>query len=104
MSLALRLLNSPHHSLLTPPACLRKYTWFHVIFIMASMYTAGLLTDWRIVVPTGTGGGGDDPMDVYIGRSEGAMWMRVVSSWICVGLYLWSLYGPVLLPDRFGLD
>jgi hypothetical protein len=29
------------------------------------------------------------------------MWMRIVSSWICVALYLWSLFAPVLLPDRF---
>lgn len=44
----------------------------------------------------------DEATDVYIGRSEHAMWMRVVSSWLCIALYLWSLYAPVLLPDRFG--
>ena len=39
--------------------------------------------------------------DVYIGRSEVAMWMRVVSSWICMLLYIWSLLAPVLMPDRY---
>lgn len=39
--------------------------------------------------------------DVYIGRSEVAMWMRVVSSWLCMLLYMWSLLAPVLLPDRY---
>ena len=38
--------------------------------------------------------------DVYIGRSEVAMWMRVVSSWVCIVLYMWSLLAPVLMPDR----
>lgn len=33
---------------------------------------------------------------VFIGRSPTAMWMRVVSSWICVALYGWSLLAPVL--------
>jgi Serine incorporator (Serinc) len=33
------------------------------------------------------------------------MWMRVVSSWVCMVLYMWSLMAPVVLPDRcvFGL-
>lgn len=43
----------------------------------------------------------DPDDDVYIGRSEVAMWMRVVSSWVCMLLYIWSLLAPVLLPDRY---
>ena len=39
--------------------------------------------------------------DVYIGRSEVAMWMRVVSSWVCMLLYIWSLLAPVIMPDRY---
>lgn len=39
---------------------------------------------------------------VFIGRSPTAMWMRVVSSWLCVALYSWSLIAPVVMPDRFG--
>lgn len=42
----------------------------------------------------------DPDADVYIGRSEVAMWMRVVSSWVCMLLYIWSLVAPVVLPDR----
>ena len=79
------------------------------------MYVAVLLTDWcvirledrytgahavctRNVVKTEHGGGDDD---VYIGRSEVAMWVRVVSSWVCMLLYMWSLIAPVLMPDRY---
>ena len=42
----------------------------------------------------------DHDQDVYIGRAEVAMWMRIVSSWICMLLYIWSLLAPVLMPDR----
>lgn len=42
----------------------------------------------------------DPNQDVYIGRSETAMWMRVVSSWVCILLYIWSLVAPVFMPDR----
>jgi len=75
------------------------------------MYVAMLLTDWcvsllhpgitlthacyRNVVNKS---GEDD--SVYIGRSEVAMWMRVVSSWVCMLLYIWSLVAPALFPDR----
>ncbi|KAF8339706.1 serine incorporator/TMS membrane protein [Cantharellus anzutake] len=78
-----------------------NYSWFHIIFAMAAMYVAMLLTDWNVVKSTS---GADDTDDVYIGRSEVAMWIRVVSSWICLLLYIWSLIAPVLLPDRFGAD
>jgi Serine incorporator (Serinc) len=37
---------------------------------------------------------------VYIGRSETAMWMRVVSSWVRMLLYTWSLLAPLIMPDR----
>jgi len=71
-----------------------NYSWFHVIFVLGSMYVAMLLTDWNVVTP-----GNDD--NVYIGRSETAMWMRIVSSWVCMVLYIWSLLAPALFPDRF---
>lgn len=55
----------------------------------------------RNVVKTSPIDGPSSPdEDVYIGRSEVAMWMRVVSSWVCMLLYIWSLIAPVLLPDR----
>ncbi|CAG7851941.1 Membrane protein TMS1 [Serendipita indica DSM 11827] len=79
-----------------------NYSWFHIIFAMASMYVAMLLTDWHIIKHTTA----DDPKDgdstIYIGRSDVAMWMRIISSWISVLLYSWSLLAPVLMPDRFG--
>jgi Serine incorporator (Serinc) len=29
------------------------------------------------------------------------MWMRIVSSWISVILYSWSLLAPIVMPDRY---
>lgn len=85
-----------------------NYSWFHVIFIMATAYTAMLLTNWNVVEETrhwnDGSGGGDDAQPVRIGRSHVAFWMRIVSSWFCLALYAWSLVAPVLLPDRFRAD
>jgi hypothetical protein len=60
------------------------------------MYVAMLLTDWNVVRPDKS-----DTGSVYIGRSETAMWMRIVSSWMCMLIYIWTLVAPVLLPDRY---
>ncbi|TBU41487.1 TMS membrane protein/tumor differentially expressed protein [Dichomitus squalens] len=76
-----------------------NYAWFHVIFAIGAMYVAMLLTDWNVVKEDSNP---DHSQDVTIGRSEVAMWMRVVSSWLCMLLYIWSLLAPVLMPDRFG--
>lgn len=79
-----------------------NYSWFHIIFAIASMYVAMLLTDWNVVSKHPITGPADPDSDVYIGRSEVAMWMRVVSSWVCMLLYMWSLMAPVFMPERFG--
>jgi len=73
-----------------------NYSWFHVIFVMGAMYVAMLLTDWNVVHDSGEG---ENP--VYIGRSETAMWMRIVSSWISYLIYIWTLIAPLVLPGRF---
>ncbi|KZO91127.1 TMS membrane protein/tumor differentially expressed protein [Calocera viscosa TUFC12733] len=73
-----------------------NYSWFHVIFVMGAMYVAMLLTDWNVVHDSGEG---ENP--VYIGRSETAMWMRIVSSWISYLIYVWTLVAPLVLPGRF---
>ncbi|KAJ8509153.1 hypothetical protein ONZ45_g8668 [Pleurotus djamor] len=79
-----------------------NYAWFHIIFAIAAMYVAMILTDWNVVSKTPLSDAPANPdSDVYIGRSEVAMWMRVVSSWVCMLLYMWSLLAPVFMPDRF---
>jgi len=77
-----------------------NYSWFHIIFVLGAMYVAMLLTDWN-VIRTGPSSPSADGNDIYIGRSETAMWMRIVSSWVCMLLYIWSLLAPVFMPDRF---
>ncbi|PPQ69010.1 hypothetical protein CVT24_000085 [Panaeolus cyanescens] len=77
-----------------------NYSWFHIIFAIAAMYVAMLLTDWNVISKEPVNGPRDPDFDVYIGRSEVAMWMRIVSGWVCIVLYVWSLIAPVVMPDR----
>lgn len=80
-----------------------NYSAFHLTFALAACYTAMLLTDWQRVKLTGAPRGPDEgsPPVVFIGVSSRAMWMRIVSSWVCAAIYAWTLIAPILLPDRF---
>ncbi|KAJ2719671.1 Membrane protein tms1 [Coemansia sp. Benny D115] len=69
-----------------------NYTFFHFIFCMASMYAAMLLTNWNSIKSS-------DHV-IIIGRSVAAVWVKIITSWLCILLYSWTLVGPVLLPDR----
>lgn len=72
------------------------YTIFHLIFAIASMYVAMLLTDWNTVSPPSDVDGGL----VMLGQSMVAVWVKAVSAWVCIGLYVWTLVAPLLFPTR----
>lgn len=71
-----------------------NYTFFHVCFTLATCYMAMLITNWMMV------SSGDSDSNYVIDRSIASMWVKVTSSWVAHILYIWSLMGPVLLPDR----
>lgn len=68
-----------------------SYSFFHIIFSLASMYSAMLLTGW-----TSSVGGSGRLVDV----GWSSVWVRVVTSWATAALFIWSLIAPVLFPDR----
>eukprot|EP00850_Spirogloea_muscicola_P006134 SM000029S10429 [mRNA] locus=s29:39204:41673:- [translate_table: standard] len=67
------------------------YSFFHVIFALASMYSAMLLTGW--------GGVGEEGRDI-IDVGWPSVWVKISSQWATAALYTWSLVAPILLPDR----
>lgn len=69
------------------------YTWFHVIFFLATSWVATLLT---MQVEQDLEGD-----FAPIGRTYAASWVKVVSAWVCYALYIWTLIAPALFPDRF---
>ncbi|KAG0307481.1 hypothetical protein BGZ98_000199 [Dissophora globulifera] len=77
--------------------CQYNYTFFHLVFALAAMYISMVLTNWNTFKEID--GNGNNL--ILIGQSWPAVWVKVVSSWICYGLYAFSLLAPVLFPDRF---
>eukprot|EP00262_Sarcandra_glabra_P001343 TRINITY_DN113_c0_g1_i2.p1 TRINITY_DN113_c0_g1~~TRINITY_DN113_c0_g1_i2.p1 ORF type:complete len:416 (-),score=35.18 TRINITY_DN113_c0_g1_i2:303-1550(-) len=68
-----------------------SYSFFHLIFSLASMYSAMLLTGWSTSV-------GESGKLVDVGWSS--VWVRIVTGWVTAGLYIWSLIAPNLFPER----
>jgi len=68
------------------------YSWsfFHVMFALATLYVMMSLTHWYKPTSDLT----------TLADNEASVWVKIISSWMCLGLYLWSLVAPVLLPDR----
>jgi hypothetical protein len=80
---------------------LYSYSFFHFVFAIAAMYVSMVLTNWNTIQFTDGHDGGDL---VRIGQSYTAVWVKIVSGWICIMIYTWSLVAPVLMPDRFDSD
>jgi len=69
------------------------FSRFHAIFALGALYLAMLMTDWHTVYDAGT-------PQASVDTGLAAVWVKIVSSWICVALYCWTLAAPVMFPDR----
>lgn len=68
-----------------------SYSFFHLIFSLASMYSAMLLTGWSTSV-------GESGKLVDVGWPS--VWVRIVTGWATAALFIWSQVAPILFPDR----
>jgi hypothetical protein len=75
-----------------------QHIWaFHLILCVGAIYMAMLLTNWGSAVdstevsenPSGS-----------VTRGKTAMWITILTQWVAVGMYVWTLVAPRLLPNR----
>lgn len=68
------------------------YNWsfFHLMFALATLYVMMTLTNWY--KPNST-------LDT-LNANSASMWVKIVSSWMCLGLYVWSLVAPAIFQNR----
>lgn len=67
-----------------------NYAQFYIVFALASMYIAMLMTGW------GSGALSMDQIDV----GWTSVWVKTGSQWAAAGLYAWTCFAPALFPDR----
>jgi len=69
-----------------------NYSYFHMMFSMASLYIMMTLTYWFNI------GAITEGTTKILGLAP--VWIKIVSSWVCAALYTWTLIAPAILPDR----
>ncbi|KRG07762.1 serine incorporator 3 isoform X3 [Drosophila mojavensis] len=69
-----------------------SYSWsaFHTVLVCASLYVMMTLTNWY-----------KPNSDIeLINGNEASMWVKIISSWLGVFTYGWSLVAPIVLSNR----
>ncbi|XP_003699531.1 serine incorporator TMS1 isoform X4 [Megachile rotundata] len=68
------------------------YNWsfFHLMFALATLYVMMTLTNWYKP---------NSNLDT-LNSNVASMWVKIISSWMCLGLYVWSLIAPAVLTNR----
>ncbi|EXB95837.1 putative serine incorporator [Morus notabilis] len=67
-----------------------SYSFFHLIFALASMYAAMLLSGWT------NSSESSDLIDI----GWTTVWVRICTGWVTAALFVWSIVAPLFFPDR----
>lgn len=68
------------------------YSWsfYHFTFAMATLFLMMTLTNWYSP---------NSNLD-NLHPDYASTWIKILSCWVCAGLYVWTLVAPIILPDR----
>ncbi|CAL1608818.1 unnamed protein product [Knipowitschia caucasica] len=66
-----------------------SYSFFHFMLFLASLYIMMTLTSWY-----------SPEADYSVSSTWPAVWVKISSSWVCLGLYMWTLVAPMILTNR----
>lgn len=68
------------------------YSWsfFHSMFILATLYIMMTLTNWY----------SPNSSIETLNSNVASYWVKIISSWLCCAIYIWTLIAPMILRDR----
>ncbi|XP_037106795.1 serine incorporator 1 isoform X1 [Syngnathus acus] len=66
-----------------------SYSFFHFMLFLASLYIMMTLTNWY-----------SPNADYTVTRKWPTVWVKIISSWLCLALYAWTLVAPIILSNR----
>ncbi|XP_062060229.1 serine incorporator 3 [Lepus europaeus] len=67
-----------------------SYSFFHLMLCLASLYIMMTLTSWY----------SPDANFQNVTSKWPAVWVKIISSWVCLALYVWTLVAPIFLTNR----
>ncbi|XP_035292093.1 serine incorporator 5 isoform X2 [Anguilla anguilla] len=70
-----------------------SYSYFHFIFFLGSLYVMMTVTNWFHY--------DNAKIEKLLDGSWSVFWIKMVSCWVCLLLYMWTLVAPMVCPKRF---
>lgn len=83
-----------------------SWWYFHCMMVACSMYMAMLLTDWTAQPATENGVPVTGVAAAHWSVGLPSFWVKLVSQWVALGLYAWTLLAPYCLRESrdFGIE
>eukprot|EP00941_MAST-03F_sp_MAST-3F-sp1_P002322 g2322.t1 len=67
---------------------------FHFVMMCCGFYMSMVLTNWADTPDS------NNTTQAQSGTSKTSMWVKLISQYVTMGLYTWSIFAPLLFPDR----
>merc|ERR1712188_65656 len=74
-----------------------SWWYFHLMMVASALYMAMLLTDWSTQPDTVNGVPLSHDESGEYSVSLGSFWVKVVSQWVALAMYAWTLLAPYLM-------
>uniref|UniRef100_A0A8D0AA27 Serine incorporator 5 n=1 Tax=Sander lucioperca TaxID=283035 RepID=A0A8D0AA27_SANLU len=74
-------------------ATIYTYSYFHTVFFLGSLYVMMTVTNWFHY--------DNHKIEKLLDGSWSVFWIKMVSCWVCLFLYMWTLFAPMVCPKRF---
>lgn len=73
-----------------------NYSFFHFTFGLAALYLSMVLTNWQTVSSDVK----ETESMLSVDQGMASVWVKMVSSWLVLALYLWTVLAPIMFPNR----